>query len=413
MEYHLFYKERLLSEARRTRMKYLIRVVMLGCVVTVLLSALSLQSAKANVPLSGNGPCSNPPCAFLNEVAAVSATDIWAVGSYLKLGYINTTLTEQWNGTQWKVVKSLNQGKYGSQFNSVAAVSANDVWAVGSYSKNPGAGTLTEQWNGTQWKVVKSPSPGTYNSELFAVVAVSANDVWAVGDYGNSDGTGGTLTEQWNGTQWKVVKSPSPGTYNSELFAVVAVSANDVWAVGGYGNSDGTTSTLTEQWNGTQWSMIRSPVSKIGQGPQNGLYGVAAVSANNVWAVGKLDSTGMTLTEQWNGTQWSVVSSPSPGTNGNELSAVAAVSANDVWAVGNFGNNNSLGMTLIEQWNGTQWSVVSNPNPGSFADGLSGVAVVSANDIWAVGFYVKNNYRQMTLIEQWNGTQWSVVPSPN
>lgn len=42
-----------------------------------------------------------------------------------------------------------------------------------------------------------------------------------------------------------------------------------------------------------------------------------------------------------------------------------------------------------------QWNTVSSPGKG----GLTGVAAVSASDIWAVG-----NKKTGTLIEQWNGT---------
>src|SRR5437764_621866 len=54
------------------------------------------------------------------------------------------------------------------------------------------------------------------------------------------------------------------------------------------------------------------------------------------------------------------------------------------------------------------WSVVSSPNVGTSSNVLNGVAVVSANDVWAVGYYSGG-----TLIEHWDGTSWSVVPSPN
>src|SRR6266702_3558317 len=108
---------------------------------------------------------------------------------------------------------------------------------------------------------------------------------------------------------------------------------------------------------------------------------------------------------------WTVVSSPNPGA-GNGLFGVASISANDVWAVGNFSNIGSLEQTLTLHWNGNSWSIVSSPNPG--AGGLNGVASISATDIWAVGafFNTTNNVTQ-TLIEQWNGTSWSVVTSPN
>src|SRR5258706_5160860 len=79
------------------------------------------------------------------------------------------------------------------------------------------------------------------------------------------------------------------------------------------------------------------------------------------------------LIEHWNGSSWSVVSSPN---GSNELYAVAAVSANDVWAVG---------QQTILHWDGSSWNTV--PNAPSV--GLYGITVISANEIWAVGGYNK------------------------
>src|SRR5207302_5459658 len=109
---------------------------------------------------------------------------------------------------------------------------------------------------------------------------------------------------------------------------------------------------------------------------------------------------------------WSVV--PSPNGNSNSvLSGVAAVSANDVWAVGNSGSQKSGGQALIEHWNGSTWSVVTSPNPGSIYNTLYGVTTVSATDAWAVGFYVNTTGVTQTLIEHWNGSTWQVVKSPS
>ena len=61
----------------------------------------------------------------------------------------------------------------------------------------------------------------------------------------------------------------------------------------------------------------------------------------------------------------------------------------------------------------TGWRVVTSPNVGAFLTHLWGAAAVSANDVWAVGFYVDQVNRQQTLTEHWDGTQWIIVPSPN
>src|SRR5207244_3692911 len=95
---------------------------------------------------------------------------------------------------------------------------------------------------------------------------------------------------------------------------------------------------------------------------------------------------------------WSVI--PSPNVGGLPYGA-AAVSATDVWTVGYYDNTGSgLGRTLVEHWDGTSWAVVPSPNLGT-GSYLYGVAAVSANDVWAVGYSYNPN---RTLVEHWNGT---------
>ena len=75
--------------------------------------------------------------------------------------------------------------------------------------------------------------------------------------------------------------------------------------------------------------------------------------------------------------------------------------------------NGSGARTLIESWDGTHWSVVPSPNPGAAGSirDLSGVSCVSAAVCTATGSSVGN--QALTLIESWNGTRWRVVPSPS
>jgi hypothetical protein len=66
-----------------------------------------------------------------------------------------------------------------------AATSASNAWAVGTYSTGTSGKTFIAHWNGTAWKQVPSPSPGSIGSFLRGVTATSASNVWAVGDFGN------------------------------------------------------------------------------------------------------------------------------------------------------------------------------------------------------------------------------------
>src|SRR5438045_3149994 len=87
-------------------------------------------------------------------------------------------------------------------------------------------------------------------------------------------------------------------------------------------------------------------------------------------------------------TTWSVVSSPNRGTDFNRLDAVNATSPSDAWAVGTGrATPSSQLLTLTEHFNGTSWSLVSSPSVGSSTNELLAVDAASATDAWAVGRY--------------------------
>jgi hypothetical protein len=390
-------------------MKRFLKAPTLSCVVVALFAALLLKGGIAEAtPMQSYGTHSidagAPPFKTLNAVVEVSARNIWAVGTSFSLSNpVERTLIEHWDGTAWSIVPSPNPTTtHDTSLNGVAEVSANDVWAVGSST-----GTLIEHWNGKQWSIVASPNPPGSTGSLSAVAEVSAHDIWAVG------GSGQTLIEHWNGEQWSIVASPNPaGATGSSLNGVTEVSAHNAWAVGdSFSNSSGRFSeqTLIEHWNGKQWSIVPSP-NPTGSN-DTVLKGVAEVSARNVWAVGS--SPEQTLTEHWNGEQWSIVPSPNQP-SGGLLNGVTEVSAHNVWAVGGhfiIVGDERLEQTLIEHWNGKQWSIVTSPNvSGSTNDSLNGVEEVSARNIWAVGVFFTRSAGGLPLIEHWDGVQWSIVP---
>ena len=226
---------------------------------------------------------------------------------------------------------------------------------------------------------------------------------------------------------------PNPGIRNF-LTGVKALSPTDVWAVGYYcaancaGNSQ-TDQTLIEHWDGTAWTQVASPDPS---GWLDRLFAVTATSATDVWAVGyycaanclSANEVERTLVLHWNGTSWSQVTSPNPFSD--ELTAVTATSATDAWAVGYYCTAGCLAAggtqgTLIEQWNGTAWSSVRSPNPGPKGNTeniLSGAGATGTGDAWAVGSYCTSqcltpSQTFRNLIEHWNGTAWSKVTAPS
>lgn len=123
---------------------------------------------------------------------------------------------------------------------------------------------------------------------------------------------------------------------------------------------------------------------------------------------------GGTLIESWNGKAWSVVTSPNAKKSaGDELLAVSCTSATSCLAVGDSFNVSDIDQTLVESWNGNKWSVVSSPDEQASDNALSAVACTTSTHCVAVGNYFNGAVEQQTLVESWNGGEWSLVLSPN
>jgi hypothetical protein len=309
----------------------------------------------------------------------------------------------------WEVVASPSGGRQANSLASVAALTDTDIWAVGwAFNESLFAyRTLTEHWNGTRWSLVRSPNATNGYNLLNGVAVVAANDVWTVGQAANGS-TYSTLVEHWNGAAWSIVPSPNVAGNSNVLEAISVVSANDIWAVGYSTDSNFNNRPLTIHWNGAAWSIVPSPTVN-----DDILFGVDAVASNDVWAVGRSQEEARTLTLHWNGSAWSVVPSPNDSTEDNVLFGVAAVTSNDVWAVGEA----CCHKTLAIHWDGAAWSVFPTPDfdPNATNQVLVGIVALSSDNIWTAGQYIVplQGSAQFTLTENWDGSNWNFVPSPN
>jgi hypothetical protein len=246
---------------------------------------------------------------------------------------------------------------------------------------------LIENWNGSSWSVVPSPTATVESTHLNAVAAISPSNVWAVG--GNA---GNVLVEHWNGTSWKVVSSPVFGS--GVATAISADSANDIWVV------DGNTFL---HFDGTKWSSVASAI---------GTTSVTALSPTNVWVVGTVvgGKTGgrhpttfpKAAIEHWDGTSWSIVTSPNPNPGGaSTLQGIAAISVNDIWAVGSFGGTSVVPSekTLTEHWDGTSWSIIPSPSPAANQNELFAVTALRDGTVAAVGHQEDVNTDQPLILQ--------------
>jgi hypothetical protein len=354
--------------------------------------------------------------------------------------------------------------------------SAGDGWAVGNLVTtvpNPQGGprlvvsrALAERWNGTRWRQVVMAQPATQHALLQGVADLGSSDAWAVGFTGDvAPGTSslsGGLVEHWDGTRWQIVSTP--GSAAETLTAVAGTGPDDVWAAGAMNLGappPAGDNTFFEHFNGTSWRAVPGPAGNFSEDPVE-VTALAAISPNDVWAVGTQNPElsgqpgSLNLAAHWDGKTWTVVPTPDLGNSVSQAdvpTGVTAVSTNDVWASGveftgcpaagaRSGPQRAIGgrapvlpLTLrlrpgglrrpqgatgpclvpyVLHWDGTTWSLINTPDPGAFGSALEGITALSASDIWAVGqtqSSAKGPVR--TLTEHFDGTSWTVVPSPD
>jgi len=376
------------------RSRSLTKLLLAGMAAAYLPACAAGQSIFHVVPTPNGSKGDND----LFAVSASSPSDIWAVGQAVI----------HFDGATWTEFSAPHiKGQFANQLDGVADISPTDVWAVGSFAgttilgPGPEQELVIEHWDGTQWSV--SPSPPFNNpnviAELSAITAISANDIWAVGG-----AEGGNLFEHWDGTAWTPTIAFLGGAFASG--AASADATNDVWAVGFSGLSSAQASPFVAHFNGATWQSVPSvafafPISAA-------FNGVLALAPNNVWAVGDiaevLNGPMSTLIEHYDGSEWSVVPSPNVGQNqSNRLFGITAVSPTDIWAFGAYfaadGSGNQ--MTLLMHWDGTSWTLAPSPNPemGSILNDVLFAGVTTGQNVWIVGSQIPG-----TIGGPFNGT---------
>ncbi len=137
----------------------------------------------------------------------------------------------------------------------------------------------------TGWSKVPSPNPAAPAGQLFGASCSGASACTAVGTYVKPSGRGVTLAERWNGKKWSIQPTPNPsGAAVSALSGVSCTTASACIAVGVSTTGSGVRVTLAERWNGTTWRIQRTPNPAGARG--SFLNGVSCASPSACTAVG-------------------------------------------------------------------------------------------------------------------------------
>jgi hypothetical protein len=200
---------------------------------------------------------------------------------------------------------------------------------------------------------------------------------------------------------WTRVASPNRGTVASALQDVVIVpGTSTAWAVGySYDSNLAAYRTMTQRFNGTSWSIVSS-VNASATGYSQ-LNKVDATSASNVWAIGS-------LVERYDGSKWIAMSSPA----GVAPRGLDVVSPSEVWIAGYAGS-----AATLSQWkNGTWTTRYTQASTGRHLTVFEAIAVDSSGQVWAVGWdrdYDAPGRAVSSLVVHFDGTRWTREATPN
>ena len=403
-----------------------------------LLSSVSCPSAKACVAVGSNNTYPGGPIAerWNGKQWAIQLTPRGR-GSFVGASCISTrackavgtqysprwdlTLAERWNGTKW-AIQPPAVTVVSSYLSGVSCTSGRTCTAAGYSGFVYESYSLAERWNGKNWAVqpVLNAVESTrfhLGDRLADVSCTSASLCTAVGKYG--DESPEPLAEQWNGAYWAEQRPPTPEGFGDTYLAGVSCTSAKACIAVGFGVApyhDGCDEcvTMAEGWNGKSWTVLPTPaVAK--DFASSYLEDVSCTSPNACIAAGF--ALGKTLSESWNGKSWAIQPSPNPeGAGDSYLEGISCASPKACTAVGYYHNTSGgTDSTLAERWNGTEWSIQPTPNPpGAQHSFLTKVSCASARACVAVGEYTNSSTGpRMTLAERWNGTKWSIQPTAN
>jgi hypothetical protein len=221
------------------------------------------------------------------------------------------------------------------------------------------------------------------------------------------------------GAGWTIEPTPNPaGENQSNLLGVSCTSANSCMAVGEYTDSAGAQFTLAESWNGSTWRIEPTPNPNPADARLRRLISVSCPSPSACTAVGEYtDSAGaqVTLAESWNGSTWRIEPTPNPaGANPSRLLGVSCTSASSCTAVGSYGFGGFGMLTLAEVWDGSTWTIEPTPNPtGPQVSSLSAVSCTTASACTAVGSSIFPGGSNVPLAERWDGSTWAIQTTPS
>ena len=316
-------------------------------------------------------------------------------------------------GSGWSIVPSYSFGLQDNVLASVSAISADRRLGGRRLLSDrvASAGHAGTPLRRNRWTAFPLPNVGTEQNVLQGVSLTSTGLAWAVGFYESGKFRQNTLIEHFGGAVWSVVPSPSPGARQSVLYGVAAISDHDVWAVGAEEDSPDC---------GTHSPSIGTGRVVGGRALDPGASGNQLVLGEGhsdrtmlcCGTAGRSRFPSGALIERWDGKSWSLMGAPSdPSASALPLGVIGT--ATSLTIVGQQETDTAPYTTYVAAGAPGSLSLQTTPNAGDGENDLFAVTIAEDGTTWAVGWDIHpaTDTHDPLVLQGVNGA-WSVVPSP-
>jgi hypothetical protein len=230
----------------------------------------------------------------------------------------------------------------------------------------------------------------------------------AKGFSGSLDPSGWQLVNKANGEPRFIESVPADSLWDDRfaprgtvtLVSAMTAAGTDLY-LGGQLLVGGVATRNLVRWDGANWSPVGTPVTV---GDMLATVYAIAVMGTDVYVGGVFSEDGVygsNKVKKWNGSSWTVLTNPD-----NAMVFALAVVGSDVYAGGSFSSIGGVPANSIARWNGATWNAL-----GSGVIGDVSALAVRGTDLYVGGAFVTAGGVSANHIAKWNGSTWTALGS--
>jgi len=323
-----------------------------------------------------------------------STGNVYASGSFYKIGGEFIYRFAKWNGSTWSAVGSASQFSSSTELNKIYIDGSNNIYVVGEFTRDDsGLGNNIAYWNGSSWSNL---SQGV-NGVLETVYKANSGNLYIGGQLKSIVETSTTMNyiTKWNNSSWTALGT---GT-NGRVYDIEYDSSGNIYIGGSFTTAGGISANRIAKWNGNSWEAL-------GTGLSGTVRDIKIDSSNNIYVVGLFTTAGgnpASRIAKWNGTSWSTL-----GTGlSSSTYAVDIDSSGNIYAGGYFtdagGNTNA---DRIAYWDGDSWEALGT----GLNSGVMDIKIDSSDNVYAGGYFTDaGGDSNADRIAYWNGSSWNAL----